>query len=219
MMSLVSRVRDLRSARQGSSSRAACRDQLSRLAPRRRLLELVGGDVVAVSGNTTRSRCFVISRSAVRVRSPAPIESITYSGLAGQAIAAVSALCRQIARSSPQEPAPRGNVANGPRPTPPLSRLGWRCLPSTGSGRHPSPHRPRSRRTPSAAIRLSPGTSRHFAPAASRACVSTLNAELVPGRPQDRAHVRQAGRARDPHLPERRRSADRRRGSDPDAGA
>ena len=48
-----------------------------------------------------------------------------------------------------------------PRPTPPLSRLGGRCPLSTASGRHPSSHRPRSRRTPSAAIRLSPGTSRH----------------------------------------------------------
>ena len=33
--------------------------------------------------------------------------------LAGSAIAAVSALCRQIPRIGPQEPAPRGNIVNG----------------------------------------------------------------------------------------------------------
>ncbi len=48
-----------------------------------------------------------------------------------------------------------------PRPTPPLSRLGGRCLPFDNVWPSPSSHWPRSRRTPSAAIRLSPGTSRH----------------------------------------------------------
>ena len=42
---------------------------------------------------------------------------------------------------------------------------------STASGRHPSPHRPRSRRTPSAAIRFSLVPVGTVAPAASRACV------------------------------------------------
>ena len=56
---------------------------------------------------------FVISRSAVRVRSPAPIESTTYRAWAGQAISAVSALCGQMPRTVPQEPALRGNIVNG----------------------------------------------------------------------------------------------------------
>ena len=96
-----------RSARRGSSSRAACRDQLSRLAPRRRRLELVGGDVVAVSGNTTRSSCFVISRSAVRVRSPAPIESTTYGDKGFKPIQPVSPLCHHQFDAGSASPHPR----------------------------------------------------------------------------------------------------------------
>ena len=45
--------------------------------------------------------------------------------------------------------------------------------------------------------------------------VDVINAEPVPCRPQDRAHVPQAGPTRHSRLPERRRSADRRRGPDP----
>ena len=82
-------------------------------------------------------------------------------GLTGSAIAAVSALCRQMLRSSPQEPAPRGNIVNARDDAtvePP-----WRALPPFRPGLAVT-HLligPRPRRAPSAAIRLSPGTSRN----------------------------------------------------------
>ena len=79
-------------------------------------------------------------------------------GFGEEEIAAVSALCGQIPSTGPQEPAPRGNHRDRPRATPPLSRLGGRCLPfdrvwpSPIFGRAPDVRRPPP---------CSPGTSRH----------------------------------------------------------
>ena len=65
------------------------------------------------------------------------------------------------ASSSPQEPAPRGNIVNARDRRHRRAALAGVAALSTASGLHPSSHRPRSRRTPSATLRLSPGTSRH----------------------------------------------------------
>ena len=96
-------------------------------------------------------------------------------GLARSAIAAVSALCRHPPPHRPARTSVARQHRERPRPTPPLSRRGRRCLPFDRVRPSPVFSSAALRTYPCAAERFGPGTSRPVAQAASHACAVNTN--------------------------------------------